>query len=290
MFAAYSRSEAVPLRPDERPAAFAAPEASEKGLRQHVHDMCEGAGEHHASHVEVGDSVVAFSTKLPQPTSFAHVSHGTLQLSVVFRGQLNNVDEIRQLYRIPDTLCDDDPAQLLAALYSLGFEDKDGDTSDQPATCINSLEGDFAFLLFDESRRYLLVARDRNGAQPLYWGSVPEEGPLLFSSDLHGLKKTIDSGVAAEFPPGCMFESYEAASSHAAEEAEYGWGNSNILRFTSATKRHISTIPRVDSHGQVCGIVYRSQSGVELNQIPAGGNALNQYGSMPVSMIKEDIL
>ena len=49
--------------------------------------------------------------------------------------------------------------RLVLELYRRGFEDKDGDLSDQPVTALTACEGSFSFVLVDKERDAILVAR-----------------------------------------------------------------------------------------------------------------------------------
>ncbi|MDC8830326.1 XrtA/PEP-CTERM system amidotransferase [Alteromonas gilva] len=53
--------------------------------------------------------------------------------------------------------------------------------------CLARLRGMFAFILWDENRQQLFVARDRLGVKPLYYSHFTE-GTIGFSSELKGLK------------------------------------------------------------------------------------------------------
>ena len=65
------------------------------------------------------------------------------------------------------------------------FADSDGDASDQPATCLNCLEGDWCFVLFDAASQYLLAAQSATPLKPIHW--VRPNLPRLFTPPLVAL-------------------------------------------------------------------------------------------------------
>jgi asparagine synthase (glutamine-hydrolysing) len=94
---------------------------------------------------------------------------------VVFNGEIYNFRELRRdlearghvFYTRTDT-------EVIAHLYE-----------EHGAACVDSLRGMFAFALWDERRRQLLVARDRLGVKPLFWTEA--QGRLVFASELKAI-------------------------------------------------------------------------------------------------------
>jgi asparagine synthase (glutamine-hydrolysing) len=64
---------------------------------------------------------------------------------------------------------------------------------------IDSLQGMFAFILYDEQQNTFLIARDHMGIIPLYYGH-DEHGQLYVASEMKALVKVCKT--VAEFPPG----------------------------------------------------------------------------------------
>jgi asparagine synthase (glutamine-hydrolysing) len=94
---------------------------------------------------------------------------------VVFNGEIYNFPELRQelesrghrFYTHTDT-------EVIVHLYE-----------EMGADCVQRLRGMFAFALYDERQRRLLMARDRLGKKPLHYASV--NGRLLFGSEIKSL-------------------------------------------------------------------------------------------------------
>lgn len=68
--------------------------------------------------------------------------------------------------------------------------------------CVRHLNGDFAFALWDNSRRRLLLARDRIGVRPLFYAE--QDGGLYFASEIKALLAA--PGINAEIDPIALDE------------------------------------------------------------------------------------
>jgi asparagine synthase (glutamine-hydrolysing) len=64
--------------------------------------------------------------------------------------------------------------------------------------CVDHLRGMFAFALWDERRRRLLLARDRLGVKPLYYAEIA--GRLVFASELKALLELPDVEPEIDWP------------------------------------------------------------------------------------------
>src|SRR5450755_3779230 len=91
---------------------------------------------------------------------------------IVFNGEIYNFPELRKdlearghrFYTNSDT-------EVIVHLYE-----------DLGADCVHKLRGMFAFALYDERNRRLLLARDRLGKKPLHYAL--SDGRLLFGSEI----------------------------------------------------------------------------------------------------------
>ncbi|HEU4686140.1 MAG TPA: asparagine synthase (glutamine-hydrolyzing) [Nitrospira sp.] len=94
---------------------------------------------------------------------------------VVLNGEIYNYQQLRcDLERRGHRFATGTDTETIVHLYE-----------DRGDECVQALRGMFAFALWDERRRRLLVARDRIGIKPLYYGLAA--GRLLFASELKAL-------------------------------------------------------------------------------------------------------
>lgn len=98
---------------------------------------------------------------------------------IVFNGEIYNHGEVRAQLEQEGTVCQwrghSDTETLLAAVVAWGLE-----------KTLERAVGMFALALWDRQEKRLLLARDRLGEKPLYYGWV--EGALVFASELKVLK------------------------------------------------------------------------------------------------------
>ena len=99
---------------------------------------------------------------------------------VVFNGKIYNFRALRtQLQGLGHVLYTTTDTEVIVHLYA-----------EYGSRCVEHLRGMFAFALWDESRRQLLLARDRLGIKPLYYAEVG--GRLLFASELKAILQVPD--------------------------------------------------------------------------------------------------
>ena len=95
-------------------------------------------------------------------------------LILVYNGEIYNYKELQKTLK---TSCktDTDTEVLIRGIKEHGKE------------FVYKLDGMFAFACYNKTTKELILARDRNGAKPLYWGKVG--GKFAFSSEIKSLLK-----------------------------------------------------------------------------------------------------
>jgi asparagine synthase (glutamine-hydrolysing) len=99
---------------------------------------------------------------------------------IVFNGEIYNYCELRrELEQRGHVFQSDSDTETIVHLYE-----------DHGARCVDRLRGMFAFAIWDERRRQLLLARDRLGIKPLYYAERGNE--LIFASELKPILQLAD--------------------------------------------------------------------------------------------------
>jgi Aluminium induced protein len=171
-----------------------------------------------------------------------------------FAGSIENRDEMREMYNLPcgnyDSAKEEhNNAQLLLDLYLAGWNDCYCDNSDQPATALSALSGEFSFAVVDTSNaRAVLLSRSSNTAPGMWWGTAAG-GTLLVSLSPHALEGLCERPAgtgAAPFPGGSYFLGSDSGSDPASGQ---------LVAFRRPIlRRGVHTVTRVNSHGALCGL------------------------------------
>jgi asparagine synthase (glutamine-hydrolysing) len=82
------------------------------------------------------------------------------------------------------------------------FEERKDDSKETLIELVDLLDGDFAFVCYDERTKSIFAARDTVGVKPMFYG-YDKEGSLYFSSEM---KPIVAAGAEVfHFPPGKYF-------------------------------------------------------------------------------------
>jgi len=117
-------------------------------------------------------------------TSHQPIHHNNLVL--VCNGEIFNYKELIETYDLPVKTNSD--CEVIAHLYERFGTD-----------CLNMLEGEFSFVIYNKDYHEVFVARDPFGVRPLYYCYTGRE--IYFSSDLSPMNFTFLNDVK-HFPPG----------------------------------------------------------------------------------------
>jgi asparagine synthase (glutamine-hydrolysing) len=96
-------------------------------------------------------------------------------VAVVYNGEIYNFRELRaELEGCGHRFSTRSDTEVIVHLYE-----------DLGVDCVHKLRGMFAFALYDQKRRSLLLARDRLGIKPLHYALV--QGSILFGSEIKAI-------------------------------------------------------------------------------------------------------
>lgn len=151
-----------------------------------AHRGPDASGIHCAGPITLGHrrlSVLDLGTAANQP-----MSDDTGKVSVVHNGEIYNFRELRRELESYGAVfrTESDTEVILESYKRWGIE------------CLQNFNGMFAFALWDDDRRRLILARDRLGEKPLYYIELPEGG-LAFASEMKALR--IHPAVSGELNP-----------------------------------------------------------------------------------------
>jgi asparagine synthase (glutamine-hydrolysing) len=117
---------------------------------------------------------------------------------IVFDGRIDNRNELRDLVEAAGgrARSDTDPEVVLSAYRALG------------ENCVRKLLGDFAFVIWDSTRRRMFCARDHSGIRPFYY--YCDGKTFLAASELQqilrhpGVPREPNEGLVGEYLAGRM--------------------------------------------------------------------------------------
>ncbi|KAK9832751.1 hypothetical protein WJX81_008373 [Elliptochloris bilobata] len=219
--------------------------------------------------VRSADGENGFSMEVGPYVSYANRNG----VSAVFSGEISSwpgVDMVQVTHdafvRGENEGANHNDAAWLLDFYSTFADDIDADCTDHALSALSQVDGRFAFIVYDELQRRVWAARDRAGAQPLYWGASPD-GRFMLGSDPIDLAACDPTPTA--FPAGTLYAS--EGRQRVCSPGERGWviaGETwpgQLLSFlrdpiNTSRWRDVKAIPRLTSQGSMCGAVYRVAS------------------------------
>lgn len=238
------------------PAELAAPESGSPDARCQGSEILTAYKNFYPDAVAMhfdGDSFMAFThskQQLLRPRTFSAVD----DVYCMFVGMLDNLPYLRQMYGLSKMI---NEVVLITEMYRV-LRDRGPYSADQ---VIQDLSGAFAFLLYDNKTKTLLVACDPHGKVPFFWG-IAADGTVAFSDDSKLLKQGCGKSFAP-FPQGCYFSSAGGLCSFA------------------HPKSTLKPMPRVDSEGQMCGSMFKVDSQQHLNKVNQSGLGYHNFPVPP---------
>ncbi|HEV8158639.1 MAG TPA: asparagine synthase (glutamine-hydrolyzing), partial [Pyrinomonadaceae bacterium] len=140
-----------------------------------IHRGPDGAGEFSSDNIALGMRRLSI---IDPNGGWQPLYNEDKSLALIINGEIYNYIELRERLKASGhRFRTDADGEVILHLY----EENDADF-------ISHLRGMFAFALWDEKRRRLILARDRMGEKPLYL--YERDGELFFASELKGLLRS----------------------------------------------------------------------------------------------------
>lgn len=154
----------------ERPADRSLVKAMTDAIR---HRGPDGEGFHFAPGIGLGFRRLAV---IDLNTGDQPMFNANKTICIVYNGEVYNFRELRtELQKFGHRFVTTSDTEVILKAYEQWGPD-----------CLNRLRGMFAFALWDEKNRSLLLARDRIGEKPLFYAEL-SDGTILFGSELKAL-------------------------------------------------------------------------------------------------------
>ncbi len=103
------------------------------------------------------------------------IANETGTVEVICNGEIYNYQELRkELERLGHTFTTHSDVEVISHGYEVWGED-----------CVNRFAGMFAFAIYDQRAKKVILGRDRLGKKPLYWARIENE--ILFASEMKAI-------------------------------------------------------------------------------------------------------
>jgi len=126
------------------------------------------------------------------------ISNENNSVHLVYNGEIYNYLDIKERFLSKHTFKTRTDSEVILHLF-----EECGDT------CVEHLDGMYAFIIYDSNTKEFFAARDRLGIKPLYYGKKGET--LFFASEMKAL---LDCDEIKEFPPGHYYSSETGFSAY----------------------------------------------------------------------------
>lgn len=203
------------------------------------------------------------------------LSYGDEEYTIVYNGEIYNAPELRkELIRLGHSFKDHSDTEVLLHCYVQWAD-----------TCLDKLNGIFAFAVWEKKKGRLFLARDRMGVKPLFFSQI--NGGLIFASEIKTIlthpcvKVRLDTEGAAQIlllGPGRVPGSGVLQNIRELEPGECAWyekGKLIIKRYWKLTDReHVENFDDTAAHVRqlvLDAILRQTVSDVPIGTFLSGG-------------------